>query len=105
MARPNIVVVLALLLFAVAGLASAETPDADAAVPSFGPSSDDLIGNSDEGISSHEDEVVEAPVGGPAPPGAFPPTAEAPGSHSGASAIDVSAVAGVAVAAVAGYFF
>ncbi|GMN49084.1 hypothetical protein TIFTF001_018261 [Ficus carica] len=114
MARPA-AVVLALLLVAVAvsgRLASAQTtPNADSsavaeALPALGPASDDVIGNSDEvdDLAKVEDDVVEAPVGGPAPPGVFPPSAEAP-QNSGATAVDFSAFAGVAVAAVAGYFF
>lgn len=115
MARP--VVVLALVLVAFVGLACAQTPSGEipkgdtaalaaaAAVPAGGPSSDEEIGNSEDGASP-ADDVAEAPVGGPVPPGAFPPIADE-SQNSGASGLHaVSAVAGAAaVAAVAAYFF
>lgn len=113
MARP--VVVLALVLVTFVGLACTQTqgseiPKADtaalaaaAAVPAEGPTNDDEIGNSDDD-TSQQDDVVEAPVGGPVPPGAFPPTTETP--SSGASDLGaVSAFAGAALVAAASYLF
>ncbi|KAF8017599.1 hypothetical protein BT93_H2706 [Corymbia citriodora subsp. variegata] len=101
-------VVLALVLVAVLGLASAQSP-ASAPAPyssggaAAGPSDDGTIGVIGDGSAGSD----EAPVGGPVPAGAFPPTEEgpalAPSSKSGATVTKVSAVA--AVAAVAGYFF
>ncbi|PON91401.1 hypothetical protein TorRG33x02_126840 [Trema orientale] len=113
-------VVLALVLVAFVGLACADTQGSEpakgdtasiaaaAAVPPSGDTDDEQIGNSNDDDASQQDDVVEAPVGGPVPPGAFPPgTVESPPeSVSGASGLEAaSAFAGVAVAAVAGYFF
>ncbi|KAI6694958.1 hypothetical protein NL676_022668 [Syzygium grande] len=103
-------VVLALVLVAILGSASAQAPASAPVAFSTGaaspPVDDSTIGAIDEGPVSGDD-AVEAPIGGPIPEGAFPPTedgtAPAPSTASGATIAEVSAVA--AVAAVAGYFF
>ena len=107
MARP--LVILALVLFTIAGLASADTVPGDtaseaaaAAVPSFGPTSDDQIGTSEDDGSHEADAAVEAPVGGPVTPGAFAPGPDS-SSQSGATIAEVSAIA--AAVAAASYFF
>ncbi|KAF3431144.1 hypothetical protein FNV43_RR25874 [Rhamnella rubrinervis] len=113
------IVVLALVLFAVFGLAcaadSATNPleaakdAATEALPSEGPTSDDQIGNSDEAHAKNTPggdilDVVEGPIGGPESAGATGAAfAPGPSHHSAATPLQVSA--GVAVAAVAGYFF
>lgn len=106
-------VVLALVLVAVLGLASAQAPASSPSAFSSGEASspvDDstigVIGDSGDAPVDAGD-AVEAPVGGPVPEGAFPPTqdgpAQAPSATSSATVAKVSAVA--AVAAVAGCFF
>uniref|UniRef100_A0A803PH51 Anther-specific protein BCP1 n=1 Tax=Cannabis sativa TaxID=3483 RepID=A0A803PH51_CANSA len=86
MARP--VVIMALLVIALAGLVSADVNSemikggtgaaaAAAPLPAAGPSDDNEIGNSD-GDGQSDDDVVEAPIGGPVPPGAFSPTDSSP---------------------------
>lgn len=87
------VLVIALIFFAVVGLASA-TADA----PTANDSDDDFIGNVDGDFDA-------APVGGPVPDGVFTTTtAPAPSPKGGAAALEVSAAAGV-VAVVAAVFF
>ncbi|KAG2708026.1 hypothetical protein I3760_05G172400 [Carya illinoinensis] len=94
------IVVLLLVIFAVVGLALAETPTS-APAPN-----NDAIGNTDDGSSGND--VVEAPVGGPVSGDVFPPTSgEASGPKaSGAAALKAYyGVAGTLVAgAVAGFF-
>ncbi|KAF5450176.1 hypothetical protein F2P56_030548 [Juglans regia] len=95
------IVVLLLVIFAVVGLAFAETQTPTSAPA---PNNDD-IGNTDDGSSGNE--VVAAPVGGPVSADVFPPTdAEGPGTNaSGAAALKAYGVAGTLVAgAVAGFF-
>ncbi|XP_010026590.2 classical arabinogalactan protein 11-like [Eucalyptus grandis] len=103
-------VVLALVLVAILGLASAQAPAKAPAAHSGGeaaaPADDSTVGPIDDAPAGGDD-AIEAPVGGPVPEGAFPPTqegpAQAPSSENGATVTKVSAVA--VVAAVAGYFF
>ncbi|KAL6983805.1 hypothetical protein U1Q18_017179 [Sarracenia purpurea var. burkii] len=86
--------VLALVFFAVVGLAAA-TANA--------PESED-----DNAIGTTDGNTDAAPVGGPVPAGVFPPTPTAPApapAQGGSAALEVSAAAGVAAAAVAAVFF
>ncbi|KAG6764684.1 hypothetical protein POTOM_032165 [Populus tomentosa] len=105
------VIVLALVFFAIVGLASAAAPapsttvvQAEApapsttVVPAEAPLSDDFIGTDDAAAPSGGDDVVPGPMG----------SAEAAGGPSGSpksdsAALKFSAIAGVA--AVAGYLF
>ncbi|XP_062109503.1 anther-specific protein BCP1 [Humulus lupulus] len=111
MARP--VVIMALLAIAFVGLVSADgnseiikggtgAAAAAAPLPAAGPSNDNEIGNTDG--DGQADDVAEAPVGGPVPPGAFSPTDSPSGGASGLVAL--SAASGTAaVALVAGFLF
>ncbi|KAA8533243.1 hypothetical protein F0562_033224 [Nyssa sinensis] len=98
-----LVVVLALVFFAIVGLASTadSTPDAAAAAPAIvdAGGNNDLIGTGDEGDSE------AAPVGGPVPEGVFTPVSPAQSPNSGATVLEVSSVAAGAVAVAATLFF
>lgn len=102
MAR-RVLLVIALILFAVMGISSASS-DAAAPVANTGdapdPFDETVVGNSAGGLDA-------APVGGPVSIGTFPdiPTAvtPAPSPDSGAIALEAATVVGV-VAAVAGSF-
>ncbi|KAJ6911455.1 hypothetical protein NC652_021920 [Populus alba x Populus x berolinensis] len=95
------VIVLALVFFAIVGLASAAAapaPSTTAVVPAEAPLSDDFIGTDDAAAPSGGDAVVPGPMG----------SVEAAGGPSGSpksdsAALKFSAIAGVA--AVAGYLF
>jgi len=96
MARSRHVVILALVMLAMIGLAYA----ADAPAPSESDWEEDddeyLIGTRSGGI-------VAGPIGGPVPPGAFDNIAPAP---SAASTIYFPSIAGTVVtAAIAGFFY
>ena len=100
------VVVIALVLFAVVGMAFAQNAKGSAPTPA--PTdlneelvSNDIIGTSDDGAKSPS-AVQAAPIGGPVPPGAFN---SAPGASSAASALHVSALAGAAAIALVGFFY
>lgn len=104
MARACRVVVLALLMFAVIGLASAAAEKTD----------DDYDGDYSIGDISSEashNGIVAAPLGGPVPPGAFDhakggvTTTTTTTAASSASSIHFSTVAGVASAALAAAFY
>lgn len=106
MAR-QFVVVVALVLFAVVGFASAavpaETPKAGAS-KTEAPAADGKIGNTTDGAAAPggSNDTVEGPVGGPGAAGASSGPAEAP--KSGASTVKFSFSAVGGVAAVAGVF-
>ncbi|XP_050206635.1 classical arabinogalactan protein 11-like [Mercurialis annua] len=100
----NKVIILALLLIAIVGLASATEPATTAAAPAGG--DDDSIGTSDDGVTAEapgvvSGEVVPGPLGSGSDTDGSSSPAESP--KAGASALEFSAIAGVA--AVAGYFF
>jgi hypothetical protein len=103
MARERHVMILALVMLAMIGFASA----ADAPKPSEDDYEDDddsefLIGTR-KGDPPLPGGIVAAPIGGPVPPGAFDTTAPPSGD---ASSIHLSAVAGTAAtAAIAGFFY
>ncbi|XP_023002873.1 anther-specific protein BCP1-like [Cucurbita maxima] len=107
MAR-QFVVVVALVLFAVVGFASAaepaETPEAGANKTDAGsaPGADGKIGNTTDGAAAPggSNDTVEAPVGEPGAAGASSGPAESP--KSGASTVKFSFSAVGGVAAVAG---
>ena len=97
-------VVIALVLFAVVGMALAENAKGFAPTPTDldeEPVSNDVIGTSDDGAES-PNAIQAAPIGGPVPPRAFIP---APGEPSAASALHVSALAGAAAIALVGFFY
>ncbi|KAJ7945482.1 hypothetical protein O6P43_030536 [Quillaja saponaria] len=87
------IVVLALVLFAVVGMAYATPTAINAGAPS---GTDGAAG-----ASNHHNDAVEAPVEAPVDSSAFSP-AEAP---SGATALGVSAFAGATVATTVAAFF
>ncbi|XP_061365786.1 anther-specific protein BCP1 [Gastrolobium bilobum] len=103
MARARHVVVLALVMFAIIGLACAtEAPK---------PSADDYEDDDNEyltgtrsGDAPSPDGVIAAPIGGPVPPGAFDTPPSTPSAAS-SSLQHVSAVAGAATATLAGFFY
>ncbi|QCD84634.1 uncharacterized protein LOC114178531 [Vigna unguiculata] len=110
MARASSVVVLALLMFAVIGLASAaeKSSPSDASADDY--DEDYSIDDIRSGASANG--VVAAPLGGPVPPGAFdhakggvPSTTSATTAASSSSSVHFSAVAGVASAALAAAFY
>jgi len=107
MARACRVVVLALLMFAVVGLASAadkSAAPADSATDDY--NDDDYpIGAIGDGAAANG--VVAAPLGGPVPPGAFDNAkgGDSTPATAAANPIHFSAVAGVASAAVAAAFY
>lgn len=91
------VLILALVLFAVVGLASVDAAaDPVAASPSGGDNDD---------VGTLDGETEAAPVGGPVPDGVFTTNAPAPSPKGGAAALEVSAVGGGVAAAVAAAFF
>jgi len=103
MAHSRHVVILALVMLAMIGLAYA----ADAPAPSKGVIEDDgdeyLVGTRSGDPPSASGGIVAGPIGGPVPPGALDNIAPAP---SAASTIYFSAVAGTAAtAAIAGFFY
>jgi len=103
MAHSRHVVILALVMLAMIGLAYA----ADAPAPSESDWEEDddeyLIGTRRGDPPSASGGIVAGPIGGPVPPGAFDSIAPAP---SAASTVYFSAVAGTAAtAAIAGFFY
>lgn len=109
MARARRVVVLAVVMFAIIGLACAKNP-----APAPEASADDYedddysIGalTAASGAASSPNSVVAAPIGGPVPPGAFDNAKGglAPSAAS-SSLAHFSTVAGAASAALAGFFY
>ncbi|EPS59693.1 hypothetical protein M569_15112 [Genlisea aurea] len=94
--------IVALILFAVVGLAAATSGTANAtasptAVDAPATGDDSVVGSTTEDGNSDA-----APVGGPVPDGTFVLTAPAPAPGSGAAAIGVTVTAGAA--AIAGVF-
>ncbi|RZC12881.1 hypothetical protein D0Y65_012573 [Glycine soja] len=110
MARARRVVVLAVVMFAIIGLACAKNP-----APAPEASADDYedddysIGalTAASGAASSPNSVVAAPIGGPVPPGAFDNAkGGSPSSAAASSSLGhFSAVAGAASAALAGLFY
>jgi len=100
MAHSRPVVILALVMLAMIGLAYA----ADAPAPVIEDDGDEyLVGTRSGDPPSASGGIVAGPIGGPVPPGAFDSTAPAP---SAASTVYFSTVAGTAAtAAIAGFFY
>nr|XP_027096371.1 anther-specific protein BCP1-like [Coffea arabica] len=100
------IVVLALIFFAIVGMASATAQAPAASSESeagIGPAPD----NHDIGlVGGSGADYGAAPIGGPVTPGTFSPgsPAEAP-NGSGSTILEASAVAGLVVSAIAGSFF
>ncbi|KAK7369278.1 hypothetical protein VNO80_11314 [Phaseolus coccineus] len=107
MARARRVVVLALLMFAVVGLASAAEKTAAPADSNAADYDDDDYSIGAIGSGAAANGVVAAPLGGPLPPGAFANAKGGDTAPSTAAAYPIyfSAIAGVASAAVAAAFY
>ncbi|XP_039685119.1 anther-specific protein BCP1-like [Medicago truncatula] len=98
MAHSRYVVILALVMLAMIGLAYA----ADAPAPIEDDGDEYLVGTR-SGDPPSAGGIVAGPIGGPVPPGAFDSTAPAPNA---ASTVYFSTVAGTAAtAAIAGFFY
>ncbi|KAH1237006.1 hypothetical protein HKD37_08G021741 [Glycine soja] len=104
MARASRVVVLALVMFAMIGLACA-APAPEASDDDY-EGDDYSIGALTSGAASSPNGVAAAPIGGPVPPGAFDNAKGglAPSAAS-SSLAHFSTVAGAASAALAGFFY
>ena len=111
MARARHVVVLALVMFAIIGLACAADPPMGISDDFLEEDYDydDMIGTRPvEGEGAlPPNSVLAAPIGGPVPPGAFDNNKQQNSTPSAASSSlhRVSAVAGAATAALAGFFY
>lgn len=108
MARARRVVVLALVMFAIIGLAyAAEAPTKSPTDESDYEEEDNefMIGTK-RGVTPSPNAVVAAPIGGPVPPGAFDESTPPSAAASSISIPHFSALAGAAAtAALAGSFF
>ena len=96
------IVVLALIFFAIVGMASAtaEVPAASA----DGPVTPDAVDPNVIGTTDGSNDA--APIGSPVSESAFPNLAPVPSAKSGAATLDVSSIAAAATAAVfAGFFY
>ena len=111
MARKLVFFALILLALIALAYANADPPKANIAdPPSGGVSGDDdggdVIGNEDDADNSSDDMAVAAPVGGPAPEGAFANSStdgtSSPSDQSVAISVEVSSIVGFAAAAASG---
>jgi len=101
MAPSRNVVLLALVMLAMIGLAYAADAPASSVIEDDG--DEYLVGTRKGDPPSASGGIVAGPIGGPVPPGAFDSTAPPP---SAASTVYFSTIAGTAaIAAVAGFFY